>query len=92
MSIVVRNTFPYQNKYFDSKDNQKQQLTDYIMHEYLSRKPSYSLSGSFSLQDAIEIKEALDASPLVNATIVVDETIDTENPDMSSRTITYTKL
>ena len=39
-----------------------------------------------------EIKEALDASPLVNATIVVDETIDTEDPDMSSRSIKYTKI
>jgi len=92
MSFVVRNTFPYQNKYFDSKDNEKQQLTDYLMHVYISPKTSYTMSGSFSLQTAIEIKEALDASPLVNATVVVDETIDTENPEFSSRSISFTKL
>jgi hypothetical protein len=91
MSFVVRTTFPYTDKYFDSSDNEKQQLTDYLMHEYLEIE-TYTMYGSFSLQDAIEIKEALDASPLVNATIVVGETIDTENPDMSSRSITYTKL
>tara|TARA_R110001632_G_scaffold170329_1_gene289354 strand:+ start:857 stop:1135 length:279 start_codon:yes stop_codon:yes gene_type:complete len=92
MSFVVRDTFPYSIGYFNHKDNEKQQLTDYLMHEYLSGKPSYNMSGSFSLQDAIEIKEALDASPLVSATIVVDETINTEDPNRSSRTITYTKL
>ena len=92
MSFVVRDTFPYSIGYFNHKDNEKQQLTDYLMHEYLSGKPSYNMSGSYSLQDVIEIKEALDASPLINATIVVGETIDTENPDMSSRSITYTKL
>ena len=92
MSIVVRDVFPYQNKYFNNKDSQNQQLTDYIMHNYISSRKTYTMSGSFSLQDAIEIKEALDASPLVNATIVVDETIDTENPDMSSRSIAFTKI
>lgn len=92
MSIVVRDVFPYQNKYFDTKDSPNQQLTDYIMHNYISPRSTYTMLGSFSLQDAIEIKEALDASPLVNATIVVDETIDTENPQFSSRSITFTKL
>ena len=92
MSFVVRDTFPYKNKYFSETDNIKQQLTDYLMHEYLAGRQEYELSGSYSLQDVIEIKEALDASPLINATIVVDEIIDTENPDMSSRTIKYTKL
>ena len=92
MSFVVRNTFPYQNKYFDFKDNKKQQLTDYLMHVYMSPKTTYTMGGSFSLQDAIEIKEALDASPLVNATIVVDETIDTEDPNTTTRFITFTKL
>jgi len=92
MSFVVRNTFPYQNKYFDSKDNEKQQLTDYLMHVYISPKTTYTMSGSFSLQTAIEIKEALDASPLVNATVVVDETINTEEPEFSSRSISFTKL
>ena len=90
MSFVVRDTFPYQNQYFNPKDEVKQQLTDYLMHEYLVRD-TYTLSGLFSLDDAIEIKEALDASPLVNATVVVYETINTEEPEISSRSITFTK-
>lgn len=92
MSFVVRNTFPYENKYFNSQDNEKQQLTDYLMHVYISPKTSYTMSGSFSLQTSIDIKEALDVSPLVNATVVVDETINTEEPEFSSRSITFTKL
>ena len=35
MSFVVRNTFPYKNKYFSSGDSQEQETVDYIMHDYL---------------------------------------------------------
>lgn len=73
MSFVVRNVFPYKNKYFDCCDNEKQQLTDYIMHSYVAGQLTCQLSGSFSLQDVNEIKQALDNSDLFDGNITVEE-------------------
>ena len=90
MSFVVRTTFPYTDKYFDTSDNEKQQLTDYLMHEYLQIE-TYTMYGSFSLQTAIEIKEALDASPLFVGTVVVNEYADEFSPDGLGRSIQITR-
>ena len=92
MSINVRNTFAYKNKYFDNNDSEEQQLTDYIMHEF-SLKSDFNLNGGWSLVIATNIVNALNSSSLFNATAtatVSEETDNTENPPGTYRKITIT--
>ena len=93
MSFVVRNTFPYKNKYFSSGDSQEQETVDYIMHEYLDGRHTSVYSTSLPLDTVTQIKEALDSSDLFNATVTIDEVTDTSTEEtIVYRTITYTKL
>ena len=92
MSITVRNTFSYKNKYFDKNDSEEQQLTDYIMHEF-GFKTNFELSGGWSLVTANAVADALNASSLFNATATAtasEETDNTITPAFIFRKITIT--
>ena len=89
MSINVRNTFAYKNKYFDTNDSQEQQLTDYIMHEF-AFKSNFELAGGWSLVITTNIVNALNASSLFNATATA--TVSEETDNIMTPATTYRKI
>ena len=89
MSITVRNTFPYKNKYFDNNDSIEQQLTDYIMHKFTFNN-NFNISGFLSLATATAVADALNASSLFNATSTATASEETDNT--TGETIIFRKI
>ena len=93
MSIIVRTSFPYSNKFFDKNDSEEQQLTDYIMHTFLF-KSNFTISGSWSLEIANNVANTLNNSNIFTSIVTVSEHIDIEpNPETGiDETETYRRI